>query len=245
MEGIFITARLKSTRLPRKVLLNVLGKTVLKYQLDRLKANTNIKLILCTSTNSQDDELIDFAIKEKIEYFRGSEDDVINRYYNACTKFGIEKFYIIYGDEPFTDIELLYRTLSQIDTRKRIWIDNSDFTDGTFGYGMSFKAIEYAEKNKTKLHNEVWGRMLSEMDIEIIKNINECLEISKSVRLTIDYPEDLTVFTKIIENIGERSDTISIKELQNLYNQLKLYEINGQKINEYNKRIQKQGYLNT
>ena len=73
-----ITARLKSKRLPKKVLLEVLGKPLIVHMINRIKYAKNIdKIIICTSTNVQDDPLEEITKQENIYCYRGSEDDVL------------------------------------------------------------------------------------------------------------------------------------------------------------------------
>lgn len=238
MEAIFITARLKSTRLIKKVLLEVAGQPVLHYLVERIKFNFKGKIIICTSINAQDEELINFSKNEKIEIFRGSEEDVIERYYETCLKFNIDRFYVCYGDEPFIDIRILKKNLFLLDANKKMWIDNSNSIDGTFGYGMTFKAIEYANKNKKSRMNEVWGKMISAMDIEkqilppLYKNIDK-----NTVRLTIDYPEDFEVFKFLISQISNDYLSITIPDLVYYYRTFNLFKINGSRIIDYYKRI--------
>ena len=82
--GFLITARLKSTRLPKKLILEVLGENYITWMVRRLKLATNLDVIvICTSTNPQDDPLEEVAKKEGVECFRGSEEDVASRLYDC------------------------------------------------------------------------------------------------------------------------------------------------------------------
>ncbi|MBA7580932.1 hypothetical protein ES708_22830 [subsurface metagenome] len=76
--GFLITARLKSTRLPKKIILKLNGREVIRHMIDRLKlSNILSNIIICTSNNAQDKPLIEIAKEENIDYFLGDEDDVI------------------------------------------------------------------------------------------------------------------------------------------------------------------------
>jgi len=241
MNGIFLTARLKSTRLPRKVLKEVNGKAVIDYLIKRLQDNiADEKIIICTSTNTQDDELEKIARNNKVDISRGSEEDVLERYYQAALRFNIEKFYIIYGDEPFVDLEIMKKTFNQLNIYDRLFIDNSRLIDGTFGYGMNLITIEYVNKNKTSVKNEVWGRMVSQMDIKIIINEYDNQINSENYRFTIDYPEDFIVFQEIINEVKEYYKKISIFELISIYDKLKLAKYNASRIKDYQERIKLQ-----
>ena len=75
-----IEARMTSTRLPGNVMLQVLGKPMLHYLVERLKKVPSIdEIILATTVSSDDDILVEFAKDEDIKYFRGSEEDVMLR----------------------------------------------------------------------------------------------------------------------------------------------------------------------
>ena len=82
-----ITARLKSTRLKNKIILKVKGKYLISHMIERIKKSNNINnIILCTSTNRQDDLLEKLSKEENILCFRGSEEDVADRLLKASKK---------------------------------------------------------------------------------------------------------------------------------------------------------------
>tara|TARA_B110000967_G_C18885897_1_gene563962 strand:- start:298 stop:1032 length:735 start_codon:yes stop_codon:yes gene_type:complete len=236
MKAIFLTARLKSVRLKRKVLLEVNAIPIIQYLINRILKNTDIKIILCTSTNKQDDDLIDFARKISLEYYRGSEEDVLDRYYQTALNFNIDKFYIIYGDEPFIDIDLMLETFKNMDQNKSQFVDNSSYIDGTFGYGMTFKAISHVVKSKIFTDLEVWGDFVRSLgEIEVIPNV---FEGNKSkVRLTIDYKEDFIVFQEILVYLKHTYMDCTIPNIVDVYLKNDLLRINGHRIDDYTKRI--------
>lgn len=244
MKAIFITARLKSTRLPRKILLEVNNKPIIQYLIDRLLHNqSDAKIIICTSTNSQDDDLVRIAQNNDIEIFRGSEEDVIDRYYQCAQKYSIQLFYVIYADEPFIDIELMNKTFEQlIDSKVKLFVDNSNLIDGTYGYGFNFDAIKFINERKTSNCNEVWGNMVSKMNIDIIKNQYKSFPYqAKDIRLTIDYEEDFNVFNLLIKHIDKKYIEVELSEICNAYLTLNLKSINGFRSMDYINRLNEQG----
>tara|TARA_Y100000385_G_C12859345_1_gene536525 strand:- start:53 stop:787 length:735 start_codon:yes stop_codon:yes gene_type:complete len=242
-KGIIITVRLKSTRLKEKVLRKVNGKVVLKYLTDRLKKNFNGDIIICTSTNFHDTPLVTFAKEEGLSCFRGSEDDVLERYYQTCKEYKLDKFYIIYGDEPFTDLETVKENFELLKEETPMWIKNDSLPEGTYGYGMNFKGIEYLNKNKIAENMEVWQIMASNLPIHKIEHKTEVKERADNIRLTIDYEDDLQVFQEIINKIGDRYLDITLTELMDLYETENYFSINGFRINEYKARILQQGTI--
>ena len=242
-EGVIITVRLKSTRLKEKVLRIVNGKIVLKYLTDRLKENFDGNIIICTSTNIDDLPLVNFAKAEGLSFFRGSEDDVLDRYYQTCKEFNLDKFYIIYGDEPFTDMDTVKENFKLLNQKIPMWIKNDSLPEGTYGYGMNFLGIEYLNLNKLAENMEVWQIMASNLPIHKIEYKTDIKNRADNIRLTIDYEDDLQVFNNIINKIGEKYLNISLLELMDLYENENYFSINGFRINEYKARIIQQGTI--
>ena len=109
-----ICARMGSTRLPGKALIPLLEK---KHSLDILLEKFKIispysRVILATTTLSKDDLLEEWAIKNQVKIFRGSEKDVLGRLNNAVNYFNCENIIEILGDNPLVPIELIKKCIS-------------------------------------------------------------------------------------------------------------------------------------
>jgi len=103
-----IEARLNSSRLPRKHLLKHGKKFIIEYLIERAKKITGISsIILATTTNKLDDELIEIAIKNRIKYFRGSENNVLKRLCDIGKKYSADAIVEISGDCPLIDFEII------------------------------------------------------------------------------------------------------------------------------------------
>ena len=82
---IFIPVRLDSTRLPKKHLQLINGKPVLQNLIERMSVCKEIRhVIVCCTTDSTDDELVDFLKSKKIKFFRGDKKDIIQRFLDAA-----------------------------------------------------------------------------------------------------------------------------------------------------------------
>ena len=105
MIGCIVQARMGSTRLPGKVLMLLDKKyTVLDYVINQLKHSKLLgKTIIATTNLEEDDVIVDFAKKNKIEYFRGESTDVLDRYYKCAEKFSLNVIVRITSDEPLID----------------------------------------------------------------------------------------------------------------------------------------------
>ena len=94
-----IQARIGSTRLPGKVLMDLEGKTVLERVVERVKGSKFVsEIIVATTTSEKDDELEKLCKKIGVKVFRGSEDDVLDRYYEASKLFNPDNIVRITSD---------------------------------------------------------------------------------------------------------------------------------------------------
>ena len=123
---------------------------------------------------------------------------------------------------------------------KKIWIKNSHFVEGTYGYGLTYEALNLIKNLTKNKKNEVWQKNASKMPLTIINN-KMIKGYNKDIyRLTIDYKEDLIVFKKIILKLKNRFYKIKFYDLLELYKKMNLFIINGKRNIDYNERILKQ-----
>lgn len=117
-NAFLIQARLGSTRLPTKVILPFYeGNSVLELLIDKLKDHfRGIPAILATSTNPTNDLLEDVARKKGIYCFRGSEEDVLQRFIDAAHIFDIKQIIRVCADNPFLDMTELQRLIHFVDS---------------------------------------------------------------------------------------------------------------------------------
>ena len=103
-----IECRLNSKRLPNKLILPLGKLTIIEFLIQRLKKVKMIdEIILATTTNSRDDKLVIIAKKNKINYYRGSENNVLRRVYEAAKKTKADAIVQASGDSPLTDRKCL------------------------------------------------------------------------------------------------------------------------------------------
>ena len=97
-----------SSRLPEKVLMQVNGRPLLSYMTERIKDSGRInQIIIATTKNPEDNLIADFAIKENIPLFRGSENNVLERFYFAAKEFRADHIMRLTADCPLIDPFLL------------------------------------------------------------------------------------------------------------------------------------------
>ncbi len=111
--GIVVQARMRSTRLPGKVLKHIKGKPMLWHVIERLKkVKQSDGLVIATSVNVKDREVIELAQSCGVRCFAGSEKDVLDRFSQAAKKFQFEQIVRVTGDNPLVDPEEADRLIS-------------------------------------------------------------------------------------------------------------------------------------
>ena len=122
---IFIPARIDSSRLPQKHLLTINKTPLLKILVNRLRNSKKIrKIIVCTTQNPSDDKLVEFLKKEKIEFFRGEEHDILKRFLDASHYFKTDVIIDVEGDKIYTDPIFVDKIIDYMET------SNIDFIIG-------------------------------------------------------------------------------------------------------------------
>ncbi len=103
-----------STRLPGKVLMPIAGKVLLDHVLGRIALFSHpVAVIVATSRQPKDDPIEQHCLARRVAVFRGSEADVLDRYYQCARENSLEHVVRLTADNPFTDIEELQRLLEQ------------------------------------------------------------------------------------------------------------------------------------
>ncbi|MCF8296145.1 MAG: hypothetical protein K9H48_14940 [Melioribacteraceae bacterium] len=213
--GYLITARLKSTRLPEKLLLKVQDGEFIRWMIRRLKITIALdEIILCTSTNPQDSPLEIIAEEEGIKCFRGDEEDVLFRLNDAIIKYNLDYALNITADCPLVSYEYIPLIINEYKRTNADLIRTLDLPHGLFSYGIKPEALNYICKNKTGKNTEVWAKYFTD-DPKL--NVNEmnipAYLMRPDYRLTLDYPEDYEVFKRIFEFFGKESYKIGIADL--------------------------------
>jgi spore coat polysaccharide biosynthesis protein SpsF len=141
-----IQARRGSTRLPDKVFLELSNKPLLEHVVIRLKNSKLLNEIIIATTNSPNDNLIEsWAYLNNISVFRGSENNVLERYYEAAKKFKVDVIVRITADDPFKDYRLVDEAVSVLIENELDFVCNNNpvsFPEGLDVEVFTFKALE-------------------------------------------------------------------------------------------------------
>ena len=123
MNIAIIQARMGSSRLPGKVLMELDGKPLLEFMYNRvIKSKLIDKIVVATTTKKSDDPIIDLCRRNKISFYRGSESDVLDRYYKTAIKYNPKTIIRLTSDCPLIDPNLIDRTIELFHIKKLIML---------------------------------------------------------------------------------------------------------------------------
>lgn len=129
-----VQARMGSTRLPGKVLKEVNGKSLLAYQIERMRKSSLIDDLVIATTPQGNEEIIDLCNKLGVAYFIGSELDVLARYYEAAVKFNTDIVVRMTSDCPLIDSAIIDNVIRMYLNGEYDYVSNTQVR--TFPRGM-------------------------------------------------------------------------------------------------------------
>jgi spore coat polysaccharide biosynthesis protein SpsF (cytidylyltransferase family) len=228
-----LQARLSSSRLPKKVLKPILGKPMLLHQIERLQNSKMInKLVVATSDDDSDNDIAQMCIDNNIEVFRGSLNNVLDRFYQ-CAKFYNPKHIVrLTGDCPLADWQV-------IDDVIQYHLDsNYDYTNGSvkpaFPDGLDVEVVkrevlEIAWNNATSLsEKEHVTYYINKRKSKFKIGLLHCKEDLSHLRWTVDELEDFIFVEKVYQNLYENNPYFLMRDVLELLDaQPELLKINS------------------
>jgi spore coat polysaccharide biosynthesis protein SpsF len=217
-----IQARMSSSRLPGKVLKKINQKPILWYLVSRLKEIKKInRIIIATTTNKIDIQIVKFCKINNIFYFRGSEKNCLKRICDTVKKFKCKNIIFLTGDCPIIDIKIINKALKYFKTDKYDYVGNSfvrSYPDGMdvqiFKRKTILQAFKLAkhklEKEHVTLSIKKNQKRFKILNFKAPKNI-----YNPDLGLTLDQDEDFKLIKKII-NYFKKKKFFSCEEIINL-----------------------------
>jgi len=199
-----IQARCSSQRFKYKILKSIYGKPMINHVISKVqKAKKITKVIIATSKNKSDDKLVEYLKKIKIQYYRGSLDNVAQRMVKAAEHKKVKNFIRISGDSPLIDSDIIDKAI-MIFKRNRSYDLISNVFPRTFPKGQSIEIIRTYSlkkhlKNMNKFEKEhVTQYFYNNPKIFSIKNFINKKKI-KLIKTAIDNKKDLSNILKKIK----------------------------------------------
>lgn len=215
-----IQARLSSTRLPKKVLADILGKPMIWHIVNRMKAIPSLSKIVISTTNNENDEpLREFAKSINIPFYAGSENDILDRLYQTGKKFNATALVKVNADCPLIDPDIIKTAIDQYCTvhPRPDLIENS--IPNTFPEGLQFGIFNFITLSNLWhiVKDPFWREFIYMYIIEnrtkysVINIVNN--ENLSNMRWTVDYPEDLEFVRKIYANLYTKNNLFTLNDI--------------------------------
>ncbi len=225
--GIIVQARLGSTRLPRKILREFYqGQTLLEILLENLHKVKGIKIIVATSQNPNNDELESFLKFRGEIVYRGSENDVLERFIKAAEENNIDGIVRICSDNPFIDYEGIEMLIKKAKKSSVDYIGykihNTPSIKTHFGFWGEFVTLKALKRvmdttNEFSAHEHVTIHVYTHLDEYKCEWI-ECpdfLQGRNDIRLTIDTIEDLKNAQQVYSDLKAMTPSFGLREVVN------------------------------
>lgn len=200
---LFIAARLNSTRLPKKVLRPIFGISLLERIIERLmKDFLKEDIVVCSSTNIQDNPIEQLCFSHQIPCFRGEELDVMKRFIDASNVFNAQTIARITGDNPLTDSKMILHMFNMHEINNSQYTFNNDMPVGTRAEIIDVKTMkEIHQQLYDPANSEYMTYMLNRPDkiktLCVPSLVKECAR--PEISLTVDTVKDLECMESIYE----------------------------------------------
>jgi spore coat polysaccharide biosynthesis protein SpsF len=219
--GIIIQARMSSTRLPGKVMLKLVNKEVLWHVVKRCQKSKLVDTgIVATSTDPIDDKIEKFCKKYRFNIYRGSLNNVLERYYLCAKQYNLDTIIRITSDCPLIDPTIINLAIEKFEQEQYDYLSNivganqTNFPIGLSVEVFSFSALEknYKEAKSDYEKEHVTPSFYENTDkFKVAPILKPLPGYNKSYRITLDYPEDFKLIKAVYNNLYKNNEIIDTK----------------------------------
>lgn len=213
---IIVQARMTSTRLPGKVLMDVAGRPMLSQQLRRLKRCTSAdEIVVATTTNTTDDPVIEVARQEAVSWFRGSEHDVLSRYVGAAIQSSGDVIVRVTADCPLIDPTVTDRVIGELVERRFTCDYASNVIERTYPKGLDVEAFfldtllrtnRLAQTGSAREHVTPTVHC-DRPELFLLHSVTDT-QNNADLRWTVDYPADLELIRNLYRTLELETNRI-------------------------------------
>lgn len=227
-EGtVLIQARLSSQRLPGKVLLPFTqNMSMLEFLLERFQTSSSLRVVVLTSTEPEDQKIVEVVKERGVEVFRGPLLDVQKRFLDAADHLNLKDFCRVTADNPFTDPELVKEAF-------KIHLGSgADYTSTKAGSGyppgsdvevVNTRALKIAreiERSNYSIEHVTPAFYLGAPGAFVSKPLSRPMDFLSRSSITVDTEIELRQMREVGEALGEKSIFASWKDAASMKNQL-------------------------
>ena len=227
MISFVVQARSGSTRMPNKILLPFYkGNSILDLLIEKLKRVDNTEIIIATSVNPNCDAIEEVAKVHGISCFRGSENDVLQRFIDAAEYYHADKIIRVCSDNPFLELNSINRLVAYARNEAKASDYISFNINGTpsikthFGFWTEYVTLDALKKvrqstDESLFHEHVTNYIYTNPDKFDIAWLEGPAVISShpDIRLTIDTPEDFMIAQSIYADLCKKDLSPTIAEV--------------------------------
>jgi len=249
MIYFFVQARVGSSRLPNKILLPFYnGKNILELLIEKLQQVRHTGVLIATSKNPDCDPIEDIASQHGVLCFRGSEDDVLQRFLDAAEVHHVDQLIRVCSDNPFLDLHGLQEL---VDKASEAPVDYASFNiNGTpsilthYGFWTEYTTREALLKAKEMAkgdhyyHEHLTSYLYTHPDMFRIKwlDVPSTILTHQDIRLTIDTEEDFKTAQSIYQEVCSNNPYPTLDELTAYLDQhQEMYDVMKQQIKKNSK----------
>jgi spore coat polysaccharide biosynthesis protein SpsF len=213
-----IQARMGSSRLPGKVLMPLAGLAVIDRVVAQLQYSRRLSgIVVATTTSPSDDPLVEHVRKRNIRFFRGSEDDVLDRYYQCAACIGANNIARITADCPLIDPQVVDATIELFEKSQVMYASNIEpatFPDGLDVEVFSYEALEWSWREAKlpserehvtqyiRKHPELFSRVTLESPVPL-----------EQLRWTLDQVEDYNFLSEVFDALPSRDAPVLMEQV--------------------------------
>lgn len=224
-QGIILQARTGSTRMPEKVIKPFWGdQSILDILIEKVK-KLNVPAVLATTENPSDDRICELAARHNFPVFRGSENDVLDRFIQAGRKHGFSKIIRVCADNPFLDLVSMKTLIGKFEQSDADYLSfqlagNKPSILTHFGFwteAVKLMALEKVEQitSEKLYHEHVTNFVYGHPELFNVQFIPASpLVFSRTdIRMTLDTPEDFEIQKEIFAQLSKEKPNFALPEI--------------------------------
>jgi spore coat polysaccharide biosynthesis protein SpsF len=218
---IIVQARMTSTRLPGKILLNLAGQPMLAQQLRRLKrCRMADDIVVATTISDTDASVVALADREEVRWFRGSEQDVLTRYIGAARDSRADIVIRITADCPLIDPEIVDRVIQELESHEEDCDYATNVLQRTFPRGLDTEALfrdvlerldRLAQSRSAREHVTTYIRW-EHPELFLIRSITDG-EDNSDLHWTVDTREDFALIQSLYQDLQLDRQMLSYRDI--------------------------------
>ncbi len=229
-----IQARLGSSRLPGKVLMPIIDRPMLWHIINRLKRSKSLnKIVIATTIAKEDNPVAEFCLQNNLDFYRGSEDNVLDRYYQAAKLYRAKIIVRITADCPLIDPEIVDKVVENYIGNAGRFDGSSNVLRRTYPLGLDTEVIPFsileklwkiADKGYHREHVTVY--LYEHPELFKLSSVENSTDLSH-LRWTVDEEADLRFIREIYQRLYQEGEIFLTEDiLRILSEQPSLLEIN-------------------